>query len=151
MTVAHIVSDTETDRHIIVLQMEEDRIYLLLGVGPIEAHSIAGSLSEVGSIRPYSHDLMKAVLDGLGACLDSVIICSVVDHVFHAKLVINHQNKRLELDARPSDGISLALKCGAPVFVTESVIDESGVFIDYNTNELVPLAGTFHSPLDKDW
>ena len=130
--------------------MDENSVYLLIGVGPDEAHAIATSLLEVSAIRPYTHDLMKSVIDMLGATVDSVMIHAVIDSVFHAKLVLNAGQKQLELDTRPSDGIALALKCDAPIYVSEGVVDQAGVIVDYSTEELVPLVITNDTSLDKE-
>ena len=78
--------------------------------------------------RPMTHDLMIALLDGLGASVERVIINDVRDGTFFARLIVSMENelgkKIVEIDARPSDSIILALNSKKPIFVAESVLDE---------------------------
>ena len=150
MNVVHIIANTNTNSNIVILQMEKEFIYLLIGVGPGEARAIATSLLDVRTIRPLTHDLIKSVIIRLGASVDSVIIHAVTDSIFHANLVLNTGQERLELDARSSDGIALALKCGAPVYVAETVIAQAGMIIDSSTEEFVPLASTYDTSRDQE-
>ncbi|MFO8026181.1 MAG: bifunctional nuclease family protein, partial [Opitutales bacterium] len=77
--------------------------------------------------RPLTHDLMLTMLDGLGAEVERVIISEVDSGTFYARLIIAMENelghKIVEIDARPSDSIVLALACGKPIYTAKSVFD----------------------------
>lgn len=72
--------------------------------------------------RPLTHDLMQHVLTRFGAKLERVLIDDVSEHTYFAKLVLSEPKGAVEVDARPSDAIALALRAGAPIFAHESVI-----------------------------
>ena len=80
------------------------------------------------SKRPMTHDLMITLLDGLGAVVKRVVINDVKDGTFFARLIVSMENelgkKIIEVDARPSDSIILALNSKKPIYVAESVLDE---------------------------
>lgn len=82
----------------------------------------------VAKDRPLTHDLLGSVLMAFGARVDRVVINHVEGSVFHARLILSaanelHQRKVVELDARPSDSIAMAVQQGAPLFVARSVFD----------------------------
>ncbi|NCG09254.1 MAG: bifunctional nuclease family protein [Verrucomicrobia bacterium] len=98
-------------------------IYVDQGIGKAIQHAI----NEVQFERPQSHDLMMRLLDGMGAEVERVIINEVADSTFYARLVVSMHNelgqKIVELDARPSDSITLAILAQKPLYVTQSVLD----------------------------
>ncbi len=90
-------------------------------IGAFEAQSIALEMEGIKPPRPLTHDLMKNILESLGADLSEIIISELRDGTFYAKLNFDSQ----EIDARPSDAIALAVRFGAPIFVTDKVMDEA--------------------------
>ena len=84
-------------------------------------------LNEEVSKRPLSHNLMIHILDGLGAEVERVIINAVNKGTFYARLIVSMENelghKIIELDARPSDSIALALLSNKPIYVSKTVLD----------------------------
>lgn len=84
-------------------------------------------LNEEVSERPLSHNLMIHILDGLGAEVERVIINAVNKGTFYARLIVSMENelghKIIELDARPSDSIALALLSNKPIYVSKTVLD----------------------------
>lgn len=99
-------------------------IYVDSGIGTTIQRAANGEQSE----RPLTHDLMMTLLDGLGAEVDRVIINEVEDSTFFARLIISMENelgkKIVELDARPSDSIVLALTAGKPLYVSLEVLEK---------------------------
>jgi bifunctional DNase/RNase len=91
-------------------------------IGAFEAQSIALEMEGIKPPRPLTHDLMKNIIDSLGTDLREITISELRDGTFYAKLSFDSQ----EIDARPSDAIALAVRYGAPIFVTEKVMDEAG-------------------------
>jgi bifunctional DNase/RNase len=97
-------------------------------IGVAEAQSIALALARKAMPRPMTHDLMKHLLDTFGATLDQVQIERFEGKTFYAKLALTRQGAPLEpVDARPSDAIALALRCGAAIWVAEEVYERGGV------------------------
>lgn len=98
-------------------------IYVDQGIGEAIQRAVSGEQAE----RPMTHDLMLTMLDGLGAEVERVIICDVEQGTFYARLILSMENelghKIVEIDARPSDSIVLALACGKPIYTAQSVLD----------------------------
>jgi len=95
-------------------------------IGAFEAQSIALEMEGIKPPRPLTHDLMKNLIETMGADLGEVIISELRDSTFYAKLMFDAQ----EVDARPSDAIALAVRFGSPIFVAEKVMDEAGFLPD---------------------
>lgn len=98
-------------------------IYVDQGIGNAIQHAI----NDVQFERPQSHDLMVSLLNGLGAEVERVIINDVAESTFYARLVISMENelgrKIIEVDARPSDSITLALLAQKPLYATHKVLN----------------------------
>jgi len=90
-------------------------------IGAFEAQSIALEMEGIKPPRPLTHDLMKNLLETMGADLAEITISELRDGTFYAKLNFDSQ----EVDARPSDAIALAVRFGAPIFVADKVMDEA--------------------------
>ena len=95
-------------------------------VGGAEAASIAVALSGETPPRPLSHDLLATLIRDLGARVDRVEVTALRDGAFLAELAVSGPRGGHRLDARPSDGIALALRVGAPVYMSETVLDAAG-------------------------
>lgn len=98
-------------------------IYVDQGIGEAIQRAVNGEQAE----RPLTHDLMVTLLDGLGAEVERVVINHVDEGTFFARLIVSMENelghKIIELDARPSDSMVLALSSGKPIYVATEVID----------------------------
>lgn len=118
---------------VLLRELDGDR-YLPIWIGAVEATAIAFAQQGVVPERPLTHDLLKDVIDSLGASLDAVRITDLVDGVFFATLVFG---SGLEVGSRPSDAIAVALRTGSPVFVADEVLDSAGVDLpDENEDEV---------------
>lgn len=106
-----------------------DRMLPIL-IGVAEAQSIALALSRKRMPRPMTHDLMKGLLDTFGARLERIEIIRFEGKTFYAQLILARGAAHMTpVDARPSDAIALALRCGAPIWVAEEVYAKGGVAI----------------------
>ncbi len=103
---------------------------LLIFIGPAEAQAIAIRINEMQVPRPLTHDLLKNILDFFECRLKRVEICDLEEGTYYAKLMIERDETEMEVDCRPSDAIALALRCAAPIFVAEKVMDEAGRVFD---------------------
>jgi bifunctional DNase/RNase len=95
-------------------------------IGAFEAQSIAREMEGIKPPRPLTHDLLKNVMDSLGASLNDVFINELKDGTFYARLTLDSQ----EVDSRPSDAIALAVRYGVPIYVADKVMDEAGFVPD---------------------
>lgn len=90
-------------------------------------NAISMIVNQVPRERPITHDLMISILDGLGAGLERVVINDVQERTFYARIILRMENelgmKIVEIDARPSDSIALALHQDKPIYITRKVLD----------------------------
>jgi bifunctional DNase/RNase len=110
-------------------------------IGAFEAQSIALEMEGIKPPRPLTHDLLKNVMDSLGASLNDVFINDLRDGTFYAKLSLDSQ----EVDSRPSDAIALAVRYGVPIFVADKVMDEAGFVPDSEEAEKPEAQGAAES------
>jgi len=115
---------------VMLLKSQQDDRTLPIFIGVPEAQAIALFFNKVQVPRPMTHDLMKNVLDVLEARLEHVEVCDLDDGTFYGKLVVSFEGQTLEIDSRPSDAVALALRCKAPILVSEKVMDEAAVVLD---------------------
>ena len=106
----------------------EEPIQLPIRIGGIEATCITMGLDGEVRTRPLTHDLLRSVIESLGATLTSVAIVDVHDTTFFAQLrMVDQLGRETVVDCRPSDAIALAVRCGAPLFAEQSVLDVAGM------------------------
>lgn len=103
----------------------EEKVFVIY-VDPAVGSAIAMSLKKVSRERPQTHDLIRRILQGLGATVERVVINDFSEGVFYGRLIIGMENelaqrKIVEIDARPSDCLALALQHESPVFIAEHV------------------------------
>jgi hypothetical protein len=125
MKVAGITVDPFTNTPIVILKDLEEQEVLPIWIGLLEASSIATALENVQTPRPMTHDLLKNVLDRLDVKVVKIEVNDLKDNTYFAMIHLEVENKRLVIDARPSDAIALALRVGAAIFVDEQVIKKS--------------------------
>jgi len=125
MTVRGIALDPLTNMPIIILKDADDKRALPIWVGTFEANAIALELEKISTPRPMTHDLIKNILDGLGASVQQVVVNDLKDNTFFAVIEISVNGNVVNIDSRPSDAIALALRVNAPIFVTEKVVTKA--------------------------
>jgi len=92
-------------------------------IGQFEAQAIALELEGISPPRPLTHDLLKTLVDNLGATVTEILIDELRDNTFYSKINIDVSSLENSIDARPSDAIALAVRTSAPIFVSESVME----------------------------
>lgn len=138
-------------QRVVILKDEKLERYLLIWVGPSESTAIALELQSEKAPRPLTADLLKTMLDRLGARVVDVSVTDLSDDVYHAQVgLLNAQKERLEIDARPSDAIALAVRAGAPVFVDETILDRASITLPTEQDDRLDVyrdfvEGLFHS------
>ena len=121
MKVDKLGIDLQTHDPVVILKDLEGKRFLPILIGPFEATAIALALEGTAVPRPLSHDLMRTMLESLHASLEQIVIHDIKDATFFAKLVVRQNGDTQEIDARPSDGIALALRMQAPIFVSDKI------------------------------
>jgi bifunctional DNase/RNase len=110
---------------IIILRDQEGQRVLPIWVGVFEANAIALQIENVQTPRPMTHDLLKNVIDDLRATVDRIVVCELKENTFYARIHMSADGRALEVDARPSDAIALALRTHSPIYVEEAVIQNA--------------------------
>jgi bifunctional DNase/RNase len=110
---------------VVVLRTEDGRV-LPIYIGFAEAISIYYALRGDVPPRPMTHDLMVDIIGKLNAKVEKIIIDDLIDNTFYARVILKQNDKTIEVDARPSDSIAIALRLACPIYVEEDVIDEAG-------------------------
>jgi len=129
--------DPSTNNPVVVLREREGERVLLIWIGPGEATAIAMQMGAMEFPRPLTHDLLVAVLKGLGGVLKKVTISRVEKSTYYAELIVNRNGDVFSLDARPSDSIAIALRVGAPIFVADDLLEMAAVEIADDETALV--------------
>jgi bifunctional DNase/RNase len=140
MTVDSIrVSLMNYQRVVILKEKTQDR-YLPIWIGPAEADAIAVKLQDISVPRPLTHDLLKKVIETLGATLNFILVNDLKDDTFYARLHLRVDNSEMDVDCRPSDALALAVRAQVPIFVEETVLDKAGIYLDKEGKPLPPAA-----------
>jgi bifunctional DNase/RNase len=126
-----------SSRHVVILKDPERDRYLPIWIGPWEASAIAMRLQGLAPERPLTHDLFASTLGELGVRVERVLIASLADETFHARLVLDSDGRRLEIDSRPSDAIALAVRLDVPIYAAAAVLDQAALAADGEGGEEV--------------
>jgi hypothetical protein len=122
MNVVGISVDQEGGGAVLLLQ-DEEKVSLPICIGMAEATSIAKELQQVQLPRPLTHDLFRDALRALGATVLRVEVVALRETTYYAELVLaDASGRELRIDSRPSDGIALAVRFGAGIYVHEQVL-----------------------------
>lgn len=127
MKVDKLGIDLLTHDPVVILKDMDGKRFLPILIGPFEATAIALALEGAPVPRPLTHDLMRTLLETLDARLEQVVIHDIRESTFFAKLVVRTNGELQEIDARPSDGIALALRMNAPIYVSDKIVLEESV------------------------
>jgi bifunctional DNase/RNase len=129
MSIKGLMLDPMSNSPIVVLKDDEDKFFLPIWVGIFEANAIALQLENISTPRPMTHDLLRNLIAQLDARVTRIVINDLKDATFFAqiRLLIRRggSDQMLEIDARPSDAIALALRTEAPIYVAQSVLDQA--------------------------
>ncbi len=123
--VGYVAVDPRSNSPVVVLEEVDGTRVLPIWIGEAEARSIASELREVEPVRPQTHDLAKRLIEGLEGRVDRVVVTELSEGIYYALLFLAGAEGTVEIDARPSDAIAIALRARAPVFVREGVFDAS--------------------------
>jgi bifunctional DNase/RNase len=122
VSVARLGLDSASNSYVVILQEKGGERLLPIWIGQPEAVSIMMELNKEKPPRPMTHDLCKRLIVGLGATLARIQISRVEDNTYYAELQLQLGTETVQVDARPSDSIALALRFKAPIFAQESLL-----------------------------
>ena len=125
-------SQTQTGTYALVLGEENGNRRIPIIIGGFEAQAIAIQLEGFKAPRPLTHDLFHSFAVEYGIIVESVFIFRLEEGIFYSKLICTNGGKRVELDARTSDAIALALRFHSPIYTTEEILGRAGIVF---TNE----------------
>lgn len=120
---ALILSETEGFRRLPII------------IGTFEAQAIALELESIKPPRPMTHDLLRNIIQSFESDVNRIVISDLSDGTFFATIHIQVNGKEMELDARPSDAIALAIRSDAPIYVSLKVLDEAGISTEETTRK----------------
>ena len=123
-----------SNQPIVLLRESTGERYLPIWIGAVEATAIAFAQQGVVPPRPLTHDLLKDVIEATGNTVAEIRITEMRENVFYATLALN---SGVEVSARPSDSIALALRTGARIVCAEEILDESGIAVPDEQEETV--------------
>jgi hypothetical protein len=135
MIVESVRVHMRTGRHVLLLKEVGAGRILPVWIGPWEAQAIAMRLQGISAERPLTHDLFATTLGELGVRVDRVVIASLAEETFHARLVLVTADARHELDARPSDAIALAVRLDCPIYAGAAVLDQAAALPDADDDD----------------
>lgn len=125
MKVSGLTIDPITNTPIVILKDLEEKKAIPIWIGLFEASAIATEMEKISFSRPMTHDLMNDILKILDVEVTSVEICDLRNNTFFASIHLIKNGQRFVVDARPSDGIALALRANAQIFVDDKVLEKS--------------------------
>jgi hypothetical protein len=130
-----LILDPVSNTPIVILKKPDENLFLPIWIGVFEANAIALQLEGVQTPRPMTHDLLRAAVESLGGTVEAILVHALVENTFHATITVRRgDGSTVELDARPSDAIALALRCGARIRVSQQVFSEAHA-VDFREGE----------------
>jgi bifunctional DNase/RNase len=136
MTIESIRVSLMNYQRVVILKEKDSDRYLPIWIGPAEADAIAVRLQDVQVARPLTHDLLRDMIEKLGASIDHIIVNDLSNDTFYAKVMLQVDGRSLEIDSRPSDAIALAVRAQVPIYADESVLEKAGVRLDEETGAI---------------
>ena len=140
MSIKGLMLDPVSNSPIVVLKDDDEKFFLPIWVGIFEANAIALQLENITTPRPMTHDLLRNLIAQLDARVTRIVINDLKDATFFAQIRLLIKNgtggdRMLEIDARPSDAIALALRTEAPIYVAQSVLEQAQTITPENAEE----------------
>lgn len=141
VVVSRLGLDSSTQSYVVILQEKEGQRLLPIWIGQAEAESIVMQMHNVKRPRPLTHDLCKSLIVGLGGELRKVHISRVEKNTYYAELHIARVGGSdvVQVDARPSDSIAIALRLSAPIFAAEELLTDVQVEESTETPDFAAL------------
>jgi uncharacterized protein len=138
-----VTVDPQAGSPIVLLEELRGARVIPIWVGVFEARAIAMEMEKVVPPRPMTHDLIKNLLEGVKAQVTNIVITDLKDNTFYARIALSSAGATLQIDARPSDAIAVALRVNAPIYVAQAVFD-SAPAVELRSDEPTPVTVLKH-------
>ena len=125
MMVKGLTLDPLTNMPIVILKDKDDKRVLPIWIGLFEANAIALELEKISTPRPMTHDLIRDIILGLNATVTQIVVNDLKNNTFYAVIHLALNGNQIVIDSRPSDAIALALRTGAPIYVSMEVVNKA--------------------------
>jgi len=125
----------ETQQRAVVLKVKDSDLYLPIFIGQFEVEAIRFKLMGVEVQRPMTHDLLGSIIGDLGGTIHSIVVSELKNDTFFAKIVIDSNGTLIEIDARPSDALALAVRSEAPIYAEDEVVEKAGVSLEFEEQD----------------
>ena len=149
MVIYGVSFDLVGKQPIVLLKTADGNKFLPIWIGHSEAAAILMKLQNSSSPRPLTHDLFTDVLGQLDARVTRVAVTELRENTFFAQITVQQNGSELEIDSRPSDAIALAVRCQAPIFAAEEVIEESSIEFEHEVEDQEEVVEKFKDFLDE--
>ena len=133
--------DSTTHSYVLVLKEKGGGRVLPIWIGQPEAESIVMQIHNIKRVRPLTHDLCKSLIVGLGGALRRIQITRVEKNTYFAELHISRGDSIVQIDARPSDSIAIALRLSAPIFAAEALLSAMEIETESDDEETLTFGG----------
>ena len=150
MKVHGVNLDVITNQPVIILRDSGSHRFLPIWIGQFEATSILMEMQGVKPPRPLTHDLLRTIIDNLQASVTQIVISDLKDGTFFAKIHLEKDTAALEIDARPSDAIALAVRAKVPIFAVEKVLDDASIISETGEEEEIARFREFLKEVDPE-
>jgi bifunctional DNase/RNase len=138
MSVEFVRVSMQNYNRVVILREKEAERYLLIWIGPAEAEAIAMRLGDIQPPRPQTHDLLRNIIESLGANVSHVVVNDLNNDTFYARVVLESDGRTVEIDSRTSDAIALAVRCQVPIYAEEAVLERAGILLDRESEGGMP-------------
>ena len=149
MVIYGVSFDMVGKQPIVLLKAVNSNKFLPIWIGHPEAAAILMRLQGANAPRPMTHDLLTDILARMGAKCSRVAVTHLEDNTFYASITLAVDGRELEIDARPSDAMALAVRSEAPIFVDDDVIEESAIEFEHEVEDSEEVVEKFKEFLDE--
>ena len=149
MVIYGVSFDMVGKQPIVLLKTADGNKFLPIWIGHPEAAAILMKLQGASTPRPMTHDLLTEVLTKLEAHVVRIAVTELRENTFYAMITVAVNGSEIEIDSRPSDAIALAVRCQAPIFAAEEVIDESSIEFEHEVEDQDEVVEKFKDFLDR--
>lgn len=126
MTVHGVGQSPDSGAPLVLLKESDGPRYVVIAIGPLELTAIATAAMGQPAPRPLTADLLCSALEACGARVERIVVHGIIDGAFHARIVLDVAGRHVELDARSSDAIAVALRVKVPIHVEDAVLEQAG-------------------------
>jgi bifunctional DNase/RNase len=149
MVIYGVSFDMVGKQPIVLLKTVDGNRFLPIWIGHAEAAAILMKLQGTESPRPMTHDLITEMIDGLQAEVSKVTVTEMRDNTFYALIQLSTTGPDVEVDARPSDAIAVAVRTGAPIFAADDLLDENAIEFEHEPEDDEDMVEKFKEFLDQ--